>query len=125
MDDVFFLVAVVTLLTGSALFYADVPYIYAQIDVSLGLIPPPADFIQQLLRSIKLQDAAAVLLTTAVFSVKFSFWLFFRSLLRRLYRLTIWWWCILPFLVVAAAFCMTTRSVEDSPSKKDTEDITR
>lgn len=111
VDDGFFLLATATLLAGSVLLYLDIPLVYTQLNVSSGMIPPPDDFIQQLLASIKLQNAAVVLLTTTIFSVKLSFWFFFRDLLRRIRSLTIWWWCILPFLIIGAAFCIATNFI--------------
>ena len=79
--------------------YVDIPYIYLQEDVQAGIRMPPPDFIQQLLRSIKIQDAAVVLLSTTLLSVKLSFLFFFRQLLRRLRKMMIWWWFVLAVTV--------------------------
>ena len=110
-DDAFFLLAAVTLVAGTVLLYLDIPHVYSQIAYSTGAIAPPSDFIESLLVNIKLQNAAVVILTTTIFSVKFSFWFFFRGLTRRLPRLTVWWWCILPFLIIGAAFCIVTNFI--------------
>lgn len=111
VDDVFFLLAAVTLVVGSVLLYLDIPFVYLQIDVSLGRTPPPDDYIQQLLLSVKLQNAAVVLLTVTLFSVKISYWFFFRGLLRRLHGLMIWSWCIFPFLIIGAGFCISANFI--------------
>ena len=111
IDDGFVLLATVALVAGSVLLYLDIPLVYTQLNVSSGVTPPPDDYLQQLLTSIRLQNAAVVLLTTTVFSIKFSLWFFFRGLLRRLRGLKIWWWCILPFLIIGAAFCIVTNFI--------------
>ena len=79
--------------------YLDIPYIYLQQNVQSGAQAPPADLIQQLLKSVKIQDAAVVLLSVTIFAVKLSFLAFFRSLIRRLRKLEIWWWCVLAVVI--------------------------
>ena len=82
--------------------YIDCPYLYTQVSVESGVQAPPANFIQQLINDQKTQDAAAVLLSVTIVSVKFSFLFFFRHLLRRLKGLNIWWWCVLAVHVPTA-----------------------
>ncbi|KAL8709811.1 MAG: hypothetical protein Q9225_007392 [Loekoesia sp. 1 TL-2023] len=99
IDDGFFFLAVVTLIAGTIMTYIDIPYIYLQQNVQSGAQAPPPDLIQQLLKSVKIQDAAVVLLSTTLFAVKLSFLAFFRSLIRRLKRLEIWWWVVLAIVI--------------------------
>ncbi|KAI4112803.1 MAG: hypothetical protein LQ338_008272 [Usnochroma carphineum] len=48
--------------------YIDIPYIYLQQNVESGAQAPPADLIQQLVKSVKIQYAAVVLLSSTVFA---------------------------------------------------------
>ncbi|KAL8750839.1 MAG: hypothetical protein Q9199_006822 [Rusavskia elegans] len=102
IDDGFFFLAVVTLVAGTVMTYLDVPYIYLQQNVQAGTQAPPADFIQQLLKSVKIQDAAVVLLSATIFAVKLAFLAFFRGLIRRLKKLEIWWWCVLVIVIISS-----------------------
>lgn len=102
VDDGFFYLAVAALIAGTTTCYVDIPYLYVQqnVDPSTTVITPA--FIDMLLRSLKIQAATDVLLSTALFAVKFSFLFFFHGLLRRLRSLTIWWYCILVMMVPIA-----------------------
>ena len=104
VDDGFFSLAVVTLIAGTIMTYLDIPYIYLQQNVQAGSQAPPADFIQQLLTSVKIQNAAVVLLSTTVFAIKLAFLAFFRGLIRRLKKLEIWWWCVLVIVILSSIF---------------------
>ena len=106
VDDGFFLLALSTLISGTTVLYFDIPYIYLQEGVEAGLRPAPADLIPRLLRDEKLQDAASTLLGVTITSVKFSFLMFFKSLLRQQRKLIIWWWCICISLIPTAAILM-------------------
>ena len=106
VDDGFFLLALSALISGTIVLYFDIPYIYLQEDVEAGLRAAPANLIPQLLRDEKLQDAASTLLGVTISSVKFSFLLFFKSLLRQQRKLIIWWWCICISLIPTAAILM-------------------
>ncbi|KAL8711212.1 MAG: hypothetical protein Q9220_004357 [cf. Caloplaca sp. 1 TL-2023] len=99
VDDGFFLLAVVVLIAGTVMTYIDIPYIYLQQDVQAGIQAPPADFVQQLLKSVKIQDAAVVLLSTGIFAIKLSFLALFRSLIRRLKKIEMWWWFVLTIVI--------------------------
>lgn len=102
LDDGFFFLALVTLVAGTVMTYVDIPYIYLQQNVQAGTQAPPADFIQQLLKSVKIQDAAVVLLSATVFAVKLAFLAFFRGLIRRLKKLEMWWWCVLVIVAISS-----------------------
>ncbi|KAI4108317.1 MAG: hypothetical protein LQ339_002218 [Xanthoria mediterranea] len=102
VDDGFFFLALVTLVAGTVMTYIDIPYIYLQQNVQAGTQAPPADFIQQLLKSVKIQDAAVVLLSATVFAVKLAFLAFFRGLIRRLKKLEMWWWFVLVIVVISS-----------------------
>ena len=106
VDDGFFLLALLALISGTTVLYFDIPYIYLQEDVEAGLRPQPANFIPQLLRDEKLQDAAATLMGLTISSVKFSFLFFFRSLSKQQPKLMVWWWCICILLIPTTAIIM-------------------
>ncbi|KAL8727524.1 MAG: hypothetical protein Q9166_005995 [cf. Caloplaca sp. 2 TL-2023] len=99
VDDGFFCLGVVTLIAGTVMTYLDIRYIYLQQNVGAGIQAPPADFVQQLIRSVKIQDSAVVLLSATVFAVKLAFLALFHSLIRRLKKLEIWWWCVLAIVI--------------------------
>ncbi|KAL8671750.1 MAG: hypothetical protein Q9168_003745 [Polycauliona sp. 1 TL-2023] len=102
VDDGFFILAVATLIAGTIMTYLDIPYIYLQENVQAGTQAPPANLEQQLIHSVKIQNAAAVLLSATVFSVKLTFLVFFRALIRRLRKLEIWWWFVLVVAVITS-----------------------
>lgn len=99
IDDGFFYFAVITFIAGTTTCYIDIPYLFVQqnVDPKTTIITP--DFIQLLLRSLKIQSATDVLLSVTLFSVKFSFLFFFHSLLRRVRGLWVWWWCVFGLMV--------------------------
>ena len=107
VDDVFLFIAVVTLIAGTGLMLVNIPYAYLQQQVEAGLQEPPPNFIQTLEQDEKTQDAAVVLVATAIFAVKFSFLFFFRPLLpltRKWYMY--WWWLIFLLLIPSALMVM-------------------
>ena len=114
VDDALFLLAIVTLIAGTALTYVDIPYIYLQQNVESGAQAPPSDFVKRLIKSVKIQDSAVMLLSTAVFAVKLSFLIFFRSLLRRVKNLMIWWWCVLIIVVPSAIIMLCSNFISCS-----------
>lgn len=106
LDDALFFLATLCLIAGTTLVFIDMPYIYLQENVESSRQTPPADFLTQLIRSEKIQDAGTVLLATTIFSVKFSFLLFFRHLLRLQRKLIYYWWFICIILIPSAAVFM-------------------
>ena len=111
VDDGFFLLALLALISGTTVLYFDIPYIYLQEDVEAGLRADTANFIPQLLQDEKLQDTAATLLGLAISSVKFSFLFFFKSLSKQQRKMMIWWWCICILLIPTAAILMFSNLV--------------
>ncbi|KAL8895006.1 MAG: hypothetical protein Q9207_008335 [Kuettlingeria erythrocarpa] len=111
LDDGLYFFAVVTLVAGTIMTYIDIPYIYLQQNVQSGAQQPPADLIQQLIHSVKIQDAAVVLLSSTIFAVKLSFMAFFRSLIRRLRKLEIWWWCVLVIVVPSSVMLVISNFI--------------
>ncbi|KAL8662845.1 MAG: hypothetical protein Q9202_004359 [Teloschistes flavicans] len=114
VDDGLFIAAVLFLIAGTVLTYIDIPYIYLQQNVQAGTEAPPADFIQQLLKSVKIQDAAVVLLSGTILAVKFCFLSLFRSLIRRLRKLEIWWWFVLVIVVPSSIMLVCSNFISCS-----------
>ena len=102
IDDILFFIAVAAFVSGTAITYVCVPYIYLIEDVAASLRTPPTNFITQVVEDERLEDAASVLLGTAIISVKLSFLFFFRPLLRQQKKLMIWWWCTVIMIVLTA-----------------------
>ncbi|KAI4142975.1 MAG: hypothetical protein L6R39_004759 [Caloplaca ligustica] len=87
VDDGFFFLAVITLIAGTTTCYIDIPYLYVQqnVDPSTTVITP--QFIELLQRSLRIQAATDVLLSTTLFSVNVPITLLWRvriSLRRKL-----------------------------------------
>ncbi|KAL8702465.1 MAG: hypothetical protein Q9201_004370 [Fulgogasparrea decipioides] len=114
VDDGLFLLAVIFLIAGTVMTYLDIPYIYLQQNVQAGVEAPPPDFIQQLLKSVKIQDAAVVLLSGTVFAVKLCFMALFRGLIRRLKKLELWWWFVLAIVVPSSAILVCSNFISCS-----------
>ncbi|KAL8646827.1 MAG: hypothetical protein Q9226_006693, partial [Calogaya cf. arnoldii] len=102
VDDGFFYLAVVALITGTITCYLDIPYIYVPQNVDPSTFHVTPEFIQFLQQSLRFQAATCSLLSVALFSVKLSFLTFFHGLLRRVRGLMIFWWCVLLFMVPMA-----------------------
>ena len=107
-DDYFVFLAVLCLITSTGILYVNVPYIYLQLNVEAHVEAPPADFVQQLLYDERLQNAATVLVLTALFSVKWAFLFFFRCLIGHTNWLITWWWTVLAVLVPGTVFGIFT-----------------
>lgn len=87
---------------GTTLIYVNLSHTY---NVEAGAHVPPTDFLQTAVRDEKFLDAALVFLWLAIFGVKFSFLVLFRSLVSRLRNMTIWWWCVFAVMVPVWAVC--------------------
>ena len=68
--------------------------------VSLSL-----DILEQVKTGIKLLFAYRTVIFVVIFAVKFSFLSFFRPLVRRLARLTVWWNCVAVTTILGGVFC--------------------
>lgn len=101
-DDVFFYMAAVFLTAGTGILYrsCDPMYLLQAIDT------PTQDLLPLTLSFAKLQVAHVALLVGAIFSVKFSFLLFFRHLIWQNKKLMIWWWITVAACIPSAAFVM-------------------
>lgn len=109
VDDGFLLLATVTLAAGTVLVFINVPGFYANDTVDVGVLPSTEGLglgqIHAQIYAQKLQYAAAFLLWTSIFSVKFSFLFFFRQLIRRIRAMIICWWVVFWVLIPAWIVC--------------------
>ena len=105
IDDYFFFLGIATLITGTGILYVIVPAQYAVIAVGAGGgggEPLSPEFFDKITANIVIAAAGATITWVTIFAVKFSFLFFFRTLVRRLKKLTIWWWFILAVMIPAA-----------------------
>jgi hypothetical protein len=105
-DDYFLLLALVALISSNALFFAAVPELYLFASASLGQIPPHKNFFQAAADTALLACAGEILSWIIIFAVKISFLFYFRTLIERMYRLTIWWRIILAICIPVAIVSM-------------------
>ncbi|KAL8857920.1 MAG: hypothetical protein Q9178_005539 [Gyalolechia marmorata] len=106
IDDGLFFLAVVFLIAGTVVMYMSMPYIYFWHNIDPNTFQITPETLELLQRAWKLQASTSVLFSLALFSVKLSFLMFFRSLLRGLRGLMLYWWCVFGLMVaVAIAFC--------------------
>jgi hypothetical protein len=101
-DDYFLFLAVSTLIASNALFFAALPDLYLFAAVAAGQSLPPKNFIQAAADTATFAIAAEILSWTTIFAVKFSFIFYFRTLVRRLPRLTVWWRIVIAICVLLA-----------------------
>ena len=104
-DDICLFMAMVALIGGTSITYTQTSFLFTTLNVQNGIETAPIDFIESLGSSEGKIAAALILLWLAIFGVKFSFCFLFRSLIRRVKSLNIWWWCVIAFLVPAASLC--------------------
>jgi len=85
---------------------------YLVLKVSLGQVLPDASFIPLASDENKYLDSAACLLWASIFSVKVSFLMFFRGLIRRVRKMEIWWWVVMGVVIPSACVCIPLTFIE-------------
>ena len=106
-DDWLLLFACFCLCAAIGLIYKSLDALYVGEEMILSPLPLEQSlrFIPQALWFEKMLDAYLCLLWTTIFAVKFSFLVFFRSLIRRVRGLTVYWAFTVGVTAVAYAFC--------------------
>ena len=104
-DDICLFMAMAALIGGTSITYTQTSFLFTTLNVQNGIETAPIDFIESLGSNEGKIAAALILLWLSIFGVKFSFCFLFRSLIRRVNSLNIWWWCVIAFLVPAAGLC--------------------
>lgn len=102
-DDYLFFIATSALIAGNGLFYVFIGDYFLLRAISEGRALPPSDLIQKITDVATYALVAELLCWTTIFSVKFSFLLYFRALINRLPRVEVWWWIILVVFIPIAA----------------------
>ncbi|MCJ1387123.1 hypothetical protein MMC17_010252 [Xylographa soralifera] len=105
-DDWLFLSAVCFLVAGTTAVFLAVPYNQIELNVVTGTEAAPLDFAHQLDLDDKVLEVANFFLNASVFSVKFSFLLFFRRLLERTGKLQRYWWFTFILSIPSAIVCI-------------------
>lgn len=91
-DDCFLMLAVLSLTGSTVMGHFIYPTLLTENQVALGqLIPGPGVGVD-ILTLMKLENASLSLTWVAIYSVKYSYLLFFRNLLQRVRKMMIWWW---------------------------------
>ncbi|MCJ1324812.1 hypothetical protein MMC10_001474 [Thelotrema lepadinum] len=107
-DDYLLLFAVICLIAGTGLDFANKQHEY---DLFVAVLnDPDSVLLLSLLPSIptifKEEDAVQTIWWFVIFPVKLAFLFFFRRLVHRLRNLKIWWYCITTFTVLAGLTCV-------------------
>ncbi|MCJ1245147.1 hypothetical protein MMC30_002348 [Trapelia coarctata] len=112
LDDVFLILAIVTLCAFVGVIYSVKDLLYFSVYLALGLEDPgyplsaSFDFEKAFAYYGQMDEAASLLIWTSIFAVKFSFVFFFRKLTRRVRGIEIWWRIVVAALVPCALTCM-------------------
>ena len=102
VDDYFLFLAVAALIGAVGLFYASVSELYMLEGIVTGKVLPPSNPFQRAVDTATYATTALVVGWTAIFAVKFSFLFYFRTLIKRMHNLTVWWWCVFVVCVPVA-----------------------
>ena len=102
VDDYFFFLAFLALVCSNGLFYYITPLVYLDMELDLDSEIQYHLYFENSKIIMRFFYPAEVLAWTTIFSVKFSFLLYFRTLINRLHALMILWWCVLFFCIPVA-----------------------
>jgi hypothetical protein len=108
-DDYFLLLALAALIGSNALFFAAVPELYLFASAFLGQVLLYKSLFQAAADTSVLACAAEILSWITIFAVKVSFLFYFRNLIERVHRLTVWWRIVLSICIPVAiiSICST------------------
>ena len=122
VDDGFLILAVVTLIAGTAVNFVMQDYLYEEVYANLGMKSAPS---YDQMQYIKLNEAASVLVWTSIFAVKFSFVFLFKRLIRRVRTIGMWWWIVFITLIPTAciSIVMVFISCSAFPSSYESKKI--
>lgn len=111
IDDYLLLLALATLISSNTLLFISVPELYFYASASTGQILLQKNFFQAATDTAVLSSTAGILSWIAIFAVKFSFLFYFRPLVERLPRLTLWWRVILAVCIPVAVTSMCSNFI--------------
>lgn len=106
IDDAFLIFAVVCLIVALGLLFACLSSTYLLEALITGdpNVIIPADIIDQVQWFRKLSTAFLVLTFTTIFAVKFSFLFLFKSLIRNVRNMNVYWWIVVVTTAAVWAF---------------------
>ena len=108
-DDVFVFIAITMLFITAILWQWFLSDMYELLDLSSGIIAfPPPTFIEDVTRYLRASLGIILLYNSALWSVKFSFLLFFRRLGQNVRGIKTQWWCTFAFTVVTYIVIIAT-----------------
>jgi hypothetical protein len=90
-DDYFLFLAFGALVSSNALFFLAVPELYVFAGFTTGQTTLNKDFFDSVTDTAVYACTAEILSWITIFAVKFSFLFYFRTLVDRLPKLTLWW----------------------------------
>lgn len=100
IEDGILLFAILCLSATTVLHYVTTSYLYIALRTTTL---SPGSQLEDSLRGItidtKKEYAIGILWWLVIFSVKLAYLVFFRKLVLHLRALTIWWWCVIAFMV--------------------------
>ena len=113
IDDAFLLVAWLTAVANTLIWQATWKAVYFDMKITHGQITSlPPDFLSIIEKSLRGVYAAYFVSYTGLWSVKFGFLFFFRSLGNKIKRQRIIWWNIFGLLIVSYVVSIATIDFE-------------
>lgn len=106
VDDGFLFFAIICLCVATGLMYEVIPSMYL-VEAVLTNDPDtslPSNLFAESLLFQKLCDGFLVLTYNTIFAVKFSFLFFFRTLIRRVHSMLVYWWMVAVLTAVVWAY---------------------
>lgn len=110
LDDAFLAFGVMCLCVSFALLFTFTSSTFLVEALAIGYLNPdiPLDAVDQMTRFHILAYIFFVLTCTTIFAVKFSYLLFFKFLIRRVKKTTIYWWTVTVITSVAWGFSVAS-----------------
>ena len=112
IDDYFFLLSVAALISSSGLFFALTGPLYLAEQVEAGIAAPSLSFLEGFAHIANIAYAAEVLAWVTIYTVKFSFLFYFRSLIKRIPKIRTLWWTVFIFCIPTAAIAISAPFIE-------------
>jgi hypothetical protein len=107
-DDGFLIFGLCCLISGGAMIFTIIDSMYETEAVVFGLLTPsPADmaaFVKRSVRYRKFSATSLILMWCSICSVKLSFLMLFKKLIRHMPSLTKYWWFTLVFNILVTGY---------------------
>ena len=99
LDDYMFLLAFLACIIANGLNFFSERITYLVIAITQESSLPSEDLFSELGDSIYKGIAAEIFMWTTIYSIKFTFLFYFRTIVSRIFRLEVWWWVNLVVLI--------------------------